>query len=129
VSLRCWRRRKIPVEFVAGTSAGAILGAAYCVGMSARELEELAPSLRFRDFARWTLSRFGFYTSECMANFCERVVKRKNFEDLKIPFAVTATDVRTGDPVIFTKGPILDPIRASCAYPGMFLPSKWTGVR
>jgi len=125
--LKVLEEEKIPVDFVAGTSAGAILGAAYCAGMSVRELEEIAPTARFRDFARRTLSRYGFYASDPMADFCERVIKLKNFEDLKIPLAVTATDLQTGEPVIFTKGPLVDPMRASCAYPGMFPPVEVDG--
>jgi NTE family protein len=90
--------------------------------MSANKMEQMAATARFRDFARMTLSRYGLYASDRMANFCERELKIENFEDLKIPLAVTATDVRTGDPVVFTKGPLADPMRASCAYPGMFPP-------
>ena len=125
--LKVLEEEKIPIDLVAGTSAGAILGAAYCAGLTAREMEEMAITSRFRDFARLTLSRYGLYASDRMANFCERVLKIKNFEDLKIPLAVTATDVRTGDPVVFTKGPLVDPMRASCAYPGMFPPVEVEG--
>jgi NTE family protein len=125
--LRVLEEERIPVDLVAGTSAGAILGAAYCAGMKAKEMEEMAVTARFRDFARMTLSRYGLYASDRMANFCERALGIKNFEDLKIPLAITATDVRTGDPVVFTKGPLVGPMRASCAYPGMFPPVKVDG--
>jgi len=125
--LKVLEEERIPVDLIAGTSAGTILGAAYCAGMSARQIEQIASTTRFRDFARMTLSRFGLYATDRMANFCEQVLKIKNFEDLKIPLAVTATDVRTGDPVVFTKGPLADPMRASCAYPGMFPPVEVDG--
>jgi NTE family protein len=125
--LKVLEEEKIPVDFVAGTSAGVVLGAAYCAGMSAREMEEVAATARFRDFARMTLSRYGICASDRMANFCDRVVKSKNFQDLKIPLAVVATDIRTGAPVVFTKGPLVDPMRASCAYPGMFPPVEVYG--
>ena len=124
--LKVLEEEKIPIDLVAGTSAGAILGAAYCAGLSTRELEAIAVASRFRDFARMTLSRYGLYASDRMANFCE-VLKIKSFEDLKIPLAVTATDVRTGDPVVFTRGPLVNPMRASCAYPGMFPPVEVDG--
>jgi NTE family protein len=58
--LKVLEEERIPVDFVAGTSAGAILGAAYCAGMSVRSLRKIAPTARFRDFARRTLSRYGF---------------------------------------------------------------------
>jgi NTE family protein len=124
--LKVLEKEAIPVDFVAGTSAGAIIGAAYCAGLAVREMEEMAHQARFRDFARRNLSRFGIYESERMADFCERVGVR-NFEDLHIPFAVTATDVRTGAAVVFSRGPLVDPMRASCAYPGIFPPVEVGG--
>jgi len=125
--LKVLEEEKIPIDFVAGTRVGSIIGAAFCAGMSAKELEEVARIARFRDFARWTLSRYGFCASDRMVNFCARVMKLKNFEDLKIPLAVTATNVRTGEAVVFTEGPLVDPMRASCAYPGMFPPVEVDG--
>jgi NTE family protein len=55
------------------------------------------------------------------------VLKTKTFEELKIPFAISATNIRTGEAVMFTKGSLVDPIRASCAYPGMFPPVEIDG--
>lgn len=117
----------IPVDFVAGTSVGAIIGACYCAGMNAAELEEVARATRFKHFARWTLSRYGFCSNDRMTNFCARVLRVTAFEDLKIPLAVTATDFQTGEAAVFTTGPLVAPIRASCAYPGMFLPVEIDG--
>jgi NTE family protein len=125
--LKVLEEEKIPVDFVAGTSAGAIIAAAYCAGLSASELQVLASRMRFRDFACWTLSRHGFCSSHRMAEFCERVLKLKNFEELKIPLAIVATDVCNGEAVVFTKGPLVGPMRASCAYPGMFPPIEVDG--
>src|SRR5208337_290435 len=102
-------------------------GASYCSGMTAAELADMARTLRFADFARLTLSRYGFYSNDRMVRFFARVLKRHTFEDLKIPLAITATEFRTGEAVVFTKGALADPIRASCAYPGMFLPVEIDG--
>lgn len=125
--LKVLDEEKSPIDFVACTSAGAIIGAAHCGGKSAKELEEFAGIARFGDFARWGLSRYGFFTSDRMVDFWARVVKLQNFEDLKVPLAVTATDLRTGAAVVFTKGPLVDPVRASCAYPAMFPPVEVNG--
>ncbi len=125
--LKVLEEEKIPVEFIAGTSVGSLIGAAYCAGVTLQELEEVAGIVRFSDFARWTLSRYGFCSNDRMVRFCTRVVKLKTFEELRIPLAVTATDFRTGEPVVFTSGSLVDPIRASCAYPGMFLPVEIDG--
>ncbi len=126
-ALKVLEQENIPVDYVAGTSVGAIIGASYCGGMTSVELEAMARTLRFSDFARWTLSRYGFCNSDRMVRLFERTLKKHTFEDLAIPLAITATEFRTGEPVVFTKGALVDPIRASCAYPGMFLPVEIDG--
>jgi NTE family protein len=125
--LKVLEEENIKVDYMAGTSVGSVIGAAYCSGISAKELEEISGLVRFSDFARWTLSRYGFCTNDRMERFLNKVVRCKTFEELKIPFAVAATDFENGDPVVFREGCILDPVRASCAYPGMFLPVKLNG--
>jgi NTE family protein len=117
----------IPVRMVAGTSVGALIGAAYCSGLSIQELEEVAYKVRFTSFARWTLSRYGFANNDRMISFLTRTLRAHRFEDLRIPLAVTATDFSTGEGVVFNSGPVIDPVRASCAYPGMFLPVQIGG--
>jgi NTE family protein len=114
-------------DFVAGTSVGAVIGAAYCSGVCAKELEEIAAIVRVKDFSRYTISRFGLCTNDRMTGFLRRILKVQTFEELRIPLAVAATDFMTGEPVVFTKGPLADPVRASCAYPGAFLPVSVDG--
>jgi NTE family protein len=125
--LKVLEEENIPISFIAGTSVGALIGAAYCSGVSVAELEEMAARVRFKHFARWTLSRYGFASNQRMIGFLSSVLKVKSFEELLIPFAVTATDFSTGEGVVFHSGPLIDPVRASCAYPGMFLPVKIRG--
>ncbi len=125
--LRVLEEEKIPIDFVAGTSVGALIGAAYCSGVDPAELDKIARRVRFKTFARWTLSRHGFATNQRMIGFLNSVLKVKSFEELQVPLAVTATDLSTGEGVVFHSGPRIDPVRASCAYPGMFLPVNIRG--
>src|SRR5580700_11216189 len=125
--LKVLEEERIPVRIVAGTSVGALIGAVYCSGLSLEELEKVAHSCRFTTFARWTVSRYGFASNDRMVSFLTRVLKVKTFEDLRIPLGVTATDFNTGKGVVFHSGSIIDPVRASCAYPGMFLPVNIRG--
>jgi NTE family protein len=120
--LKVFEEEGIPIDFIAGTSVGSVIGAAYCSGISAKELEEVAALVRFKHFARWTISRFGIASNDRMTGFLQKVLKVRTFEELKIPLAVAATDFVSGDGVVFRSGPLIDPVRASCAYPGMFLP-------
>ena len=125
--LKVLEEEKIPIRYIAGTSVGALIGAAYCSGLSAEELEQVAAHVRFKHIARWTLSRYGFASNQRMIGFLNSLLKVKTFEELRIPLAVTATDFSTGEGVIFHSGPLVDPVRASCAYPGMFQPVKIRG--
>jgi NTE family protein len=125
--LKVLEQENIPIDFIAGTSVGAVIGAAYASGISAKELEEIAALVRFKDFSRWTFSRFGLFTNDKMALFLKKILRCNTFEQLRIPLAVTATDILTGEPVVITSGDLIDPVRASCAYPGMFLPVNVNG--
>ena len=125
--LKVLEEEGIPVRMIAGTSVGALIGAAYCSGVTIAELEDVAYKVRFTTFARWTLSRYGFATNDRMVSFLTRTLKVQTFEELRIPLGVTATDFNTGEGMVFTSGSIIDPVRASCAYPGMFLPVEIRG--
>jgi NTE family protein len=125
--LKVLEDEKIPIDFIAGTSVGSVIGAAYAGGISARELERMAGLVRLKHFSRWTLSRFGLFSNDKMAAFLGKFLLYKTFEELRIPLAVTATDIMTGAPAVFTRGDLVDPVRASCAYPGMFLPVNVNG--
>ena len=125
--LRVLEQEGIPVRVVTGTSVGALIGACYCSGLSLAEMQDVAHNTRFTTFARWTLSRYGFATNDRMVTFLNRTLKCKTFEEMRIPLGVAATDFNTGEGVVFHSGSIVDPVRASCAYPGMFLPVEIRG--
>jgi len=125
--LKVLEEEGIPIRFVTGTSVGALIGAAYCSGLPLEDLEKVAHSCRFTTFARWTVSRYGFASNDRMVAFLTRTLRVKTFEELRIPLGVTATDFNTGEGVVFHSGSIIDPVRASCAYPGMFLPVEIRG--
>lgn len=122
--LKVLEEENVSITCIAGTSVGALIGAIYCAGASAAEMEEIACRVRFRDFARWTISRYGFASNRRMAGLLNSVLKVKTFEELRIPLAVTATDFASGSGVIFQKGDLVETVRASCAYPGMFEPIR-----
>ena len=125
--LKVLEQEKIPINFIAGTSVGALIGAVYASGVCPKEMEEIAALIRFRDFARWTVSRLGFASNDRMTGMLQRCLKVKSFEELRVPLAVIATDFLSGEPVVFRSGELIGPVRASCAYPGMFLPVSLNG--
>ena len=99
----------IPIDYIAGTSIGACIGAAYCSGVSAKELEEITVLLKFSHFARFSLSRVGLWNNDRLGTLLHKILKVKTFEELQIPLVITATDFVTGEPVVFNEGSLIEP--------------------
>jgi len=125
--LRVLEENEIPVDFIAGTSVGALVAAEYASGTPLDEMERQGSITRFRDFGRWTLSRMGMASNERLEEFMLRFTTAKYFNQMKIPLCIVATDLIKGESVYFTEGEIGPAIRASCAYPGLFLPVEYKG--
>ncbi len=117
----------IPLDCIAGTSVGALIASAYASGALLAEMEKHAAETQFKDFGRWTLSWLGLASNERLESYLHRFCTAKDFAELKTPLAIAATDLSTGDPVYFSHGEIAPALRASCAYPGLFLPVEHEG--
>jgi NTE family protein len=120
--LQVLEQNHIPVSYIAGTSVGSILGAAYASGAPLSRIIATCRTIRFRDIARWRVSRLGLASNHRLGDLIEQVFESRRFEDLKIPLAVVATDLANGEPVVFKHGNLSEAIRASCAFPGLFEP-------
>lgn len=120
--LQVLEQHHIPISCIAGTSVGSIIGAAYASGAPLAKILAACRNIRFRDFARWRVSRLGLASNHRLNDLFGRVFEARDFESLKIPLAVVATDLASGDPVVFTQGNLVDAIRASSAFPGLFEP-------
>jgi NTE family protein len=126
--LKVLEQNQIPIHCITGVSAGAIVAAAYASGAEPDEIARVGSSMRFNDIGRWSLGWMGFAASERMKTFLERLLKKYRFEEMPIPLGIIATDLATGDAVPFHgEGEVVLPIRASCAYPGLFHPVKHQG--
>ena len=126
--LHILEEQRVPIHCIAGVSAGSIVAAAFASGTSAEEIGRVGCAMRFADVARWSLSRMGFVVSERMTRFLRRLLKCHTFEEMPIPLGVAATDLASGKPVLFRgQGDVFLPIRASCAYPGLFQPVRHEG--
>jgi NTE family protein len=120
--LQVLEQKHIPISCIAGTSVGSILGAAYASGAPLARIIATCRTLRFRDIARWRVSRLGLASNQRLGDLIERVFDSRQFEELRIPMAVVATDLNSGEPVVLRHGNLVDAIRASCAFPGLFEP-------
>jgi NTE family protein len=125
--LRVLREAGIPVDVVSGTSVGALIATAYCAGAPLEMMERIAHETKFTDFGRWTPSWLGLATNNRLEDFIARFTTIKRFEELQKPLAIATTDINLGLPVYYHGGPLAPPLRASCAYPGLFVPVKYEG--
>ncbi len=124
--LRAFERARIPIHYISGISAGSIVASAFASGSSSDEIEQVARTMRFSDVARWRISWQGLVGSDPMRKFLARVLKVFEFEKMRIPLAVIASDLTAGAPAVFRdKGDVVMPIRASCSYPGLFQPVRY----
>ncbi|HXW57551.1 MAG TPA: patatin-like phospholipase family protein [Candidatus Cybelea sp.] len=125
--LRALSDAQIPIDYIAGTSVGALIAAGYASGCSVEEMERQGSATRFRDFGRWTISRMGMASNERLEDFLRKFTLLRRFEEMQIPLGIVATDLMSGESMHFTKGDICPALRASCAYPGLFLPVEHEG--
>jgi NTE family protein len=126
--LRVFEQSGVPIHCITGISAGSIVAASYASGASPEEIARAGCSMRFGDVGRFRPGLLGFLDSGRMTRFLERLLKTYRFEQMRIPLGVVATDLATGEPAPFTGfGNVFDPIRASCAYPGLFEPVHYEG--
>lgn len=115
----------IPIDALAGVSAGSLAAAGFASGCTIDEMLSAARALRWSRVGRWTFSRLGFATNERMESMLRGFLHCQSFEELKIPLSIVAADVLTGEAVTFRSGNLNLAVRASCAFPGLFVPVKF----
>src|ERR1041385_7147911 len=121
--LRALTENQIPIDAIAGASAGAMVGGSFAAGLSIDELEEMARGFRWRHTARLSFSRLGLQSNKRMEDYLRQRLPVTRFEDLKIPFAAMVTDLRKGTLIVFRdKGDLPLAIRASTCIPAVYTP-------
>ncbi len=120
-------REGIPFDYVVGASAGALIGSAYCAGIKIQQLREFALKMRWHDIASPVWPRQGFVSFAKMERWLVELMGDVTFADLKLPFAVVATDMKTGEPVVLKEGRVAPAVRASCSVPGFVVPAELNG--
>jgi NTE family protein len=125
--LRVFEEENIPVDYIGGTSAGALLAIAYASGHTIPEIVAQAKATRFKDFGNWRLSWMGLASNQRLEHYPRKYLGVTTFEELRIPLVMAATDLATGEAAYFSHGPLGPALRASCAYPGMFVPVEIDG--
>lgn len=112
----------IEINYIAGTSIGALVAAFYAFGMNLKEIKKIASDLKWIDITEMSLSRYGLLSNEKLGQLFIDSIGDKNFEDSEIPLAMVATDVASGRKVILDKGSVANAVMASTCIPGIFIP-------
>lgn len=120
-------KNKIPIDLIAGTSVGSLIGGAYAAGLSSAQVEQLALTVSWNDLGRVTISRLGFYNNERTEEYVRKHFPVTEFEQMRMPFGAVATEIQTGKMTIFTEGSLPLAIRASCALPIFYTPVMVNG--
>jgi len=145
--IRTLERHKIPIDVIAGTSMGAVIGGAYACGVDLIKLEQIIKGLDLNKMLHlpksplWGLvgntaselfkgrdwRRRDLKSTRAFIEFFDVLSRRQTFSQLKVRFAVTAVDVDTGEGVVLTEGSVSRAVAAGVAIPGIHYPVRWDG--
>lgn len=123
--LKVLAEHNIPIDMIAGTSAGSIVGGALATGMTVDEIAAMTQKVRFTNMMQPSFSFGGLLSNAPMGNLLDQHFPFNRFENMPIPFAAVAFDLGKSEMVVFKdNGDVITAIRASCAVPGIFAPVR-----
>jgi NTE family protein len=133
--LKVFEQEHIPVDMIAATSMGAIIGALYCSGCDIPYIMPVAEMMQrqtnfLTGFSMWDFGlppRSGLLRGHKTLEYLRRILDNRHFEDLATPLNIVAADVVTGEEVVFDHGPLAEAIRASISIIGVFEPAHYDG--
>src|SRR4051794_37188910 len=117
----------IPIHLIAGSSMGALVASFYGAGIDMDRLYKISTAFKRKYFLDFTVPKMGFISGKKVKEFIRVFTHGKNIEELSIPIGIVATDLLTGEKVVFHTGPVADAVRASISIPGIFVPEKYNG--
>ena len=128
--LETLEKEGIPINMIAGTSMGSLVGAIYAEGKDIDQMKSLAIDLgpkRFSFLADPSLAKSGLIRGRKIKDMLKSTIGDIEFQDLEIPFACSATDIESGQEVVIRQGLVREGVRASCSIPVILTPTKWGG--
>jgi NTE family protein len=117
-------KHNIRPDFVAGTSVGAAVGALYCSGMSPEQMKRACETTEWQALLDFGLMKTGMLDGNKFEEYIQKLTNNVNFQELRIPLRVVATDIDRASKVVFSEGNVAKAVRASISIPGVFSPVK-----
>ncbi|WP_078554884.1 patatin-like phospholipase family protein [Bacillus alkalicellulosilyticus] len=122
--LKVLEEENIPIDYLAGSSMGALVAALYGAGHSVANLERFATLFKRKYYIDFTVPKMGFITGKKVTELIRILSKHKKIEQLSPSVQIVATDLLKGERVIFKEGSVAQAVRASISIPGIFVPVK-----
>ncbi len=120
--LKVLEREGVPIDSIMGTSMGALVGAAYSVGVPLNRMEEIACGFTWDKLADFTFPKMAIIAGKRLGGVIEDILDSKTFEDMRIPMYVVTTDIERNEEIAHSSGDLKTLVRASCSWPGVFNP-------
>lgn len=125
--LKAFEEEQIPIHCISGTSVGALVASYHAFGRPAESILSICSTLNLSRLIDFTLQRGGLFTTNNIREMLHRDLGDCRIEDANIPLAICATDIETGEQLIFREGNLADAVCASMAVPGLFVPVEVNG--
>lgn len=125
--LKALEEANVQIDYLAGTSVGAMVASLYAFNVDVNTISDLARRLTISDITTFKLNKTGFFTTDLLRKLLIDHVGDVNIEEASIPLAIVATDINTGEAVIFRQGSLADAVCASASIPGIYIPITLNG--
>ena len=125
--LKALEDANIEVDYIAGTSVGAMIAALYAFRVDVETIGSLARRLTMSKVTSFKLNKTGFFSTESLRELMLEYVGDVAIEDAVIPLSIVATDINSGEEIILTSGSVVDAVCASAAIPGIYIPVEING--
>ncbi len=125
--LQAFLDHRVPIDLIAGSSIGALVGAVFSAGADPRWAMKLAAGLSWEHLIEVAMPRYGFVRGDRLLSMARVLTKNKTFADLCTPLTCVAVDLEKGAEVCLSEGNVAEAVRASCSIPGVFAPYRLDG--